>query len=137
MKEKTVLVSGCFDLIHGGHIAFFKEASSFGKLIVCLGSDKNIKMLKHHETLFNQDERLYVVKNINGVHDAVIASGSGMLHSDQVTTTVSMLWLSSGTLSAERGTNVIFVVDAAAARSAMASNSVDGSMPITSSTTSL
>lgn len=79
MRDKVVLVSGCFDLIHGGHIAFFKEAASNGKLIVCLGSDNNIKMLKNHKPLFTQEERLYVVKNIKYVHDAVVATGSGIL----------------------------------------------------------
>ena len=42
MNEKKVMVSGCYDLIHGGHIAFFKTAAAFGKLYVFLGQDKNI-----------------------------------------------------------------------------------------------
>lgn len=29
---KTVFVSGCYDLLHSGHVAFFKEASRFGEL---------------------------------------------------------------------------------------------------------
>ena len=33
MKSKKVLVSGCYDLLHGGHIAFFKTAASYGDLI--------------------------------------------------------------------------------------------------------
>ncbi len=79
MTEKTVLVSGCFDLLHGGHVSFFKEAASFGKLIVCLGSDANIKRLKFHDPLFSQEERLFLVENIKYVHQATIATGTGML----------------------------------------------------------
>jgi len=37
---KKVFVSGCFDLLHSGHIAFFQEASAFGDLYVAIGSDK-------------------------------------------------------------------------------------------------
>ena len=39
---KKVFVSGCFDILHSGHIAFLQEASQFGYLYVGLGSDKTI-----------------------------------------------------------------------------------------------
>ena len=39
---KKVMVSGCFDLLHSGHIAFFETASKYGELYVCIGSDANI-----------------------------------------------------------------------------------------------
>ena len=29
MSNKKVLVSGCYDLLHSGHIAFFKEAARY------------------------------------------------------------------------------------------------------------
>ena len=32
-------VSGCYDLLHSGHVEFFKEASQYGDLYVGLGSD--------------------------------------------------------------------------------------------------
>ena len=35
-----VFVSGCFDMLHSGHVAFFREAASYGDLYVALGSDK-------------------------------------------------------------------------------------------------
>ena len=43
---KKVFVSGCFDMLHSGHIAFFEEAASFGDLYVALGSDKTVYDLK-------------------------------------------------------------------------------------------
>jgi cytidyltransferase-like protein len=76
---KKVLVSGCYDLIHGGHIAFFKEASSYGKLYVSVGSDENIRMLKGKQPYFSQDERCYIVGSIKYVEQAFVASGTGML----------------------------------------------------------
>ena len=45
MKSKKVLVSGCFDLLHGGHIAFLKTAASYGKVFVSVGTDDNLFML--------------------------------------------------------------------------------------------
>jgi len=79
MKSKKVLVSGCYDLLHGGHIAFFKTAATYGNLYVSLGRDENVLMLKGRKPVFSEDERLYIVKSIRYVYDAFLASGKGML----------------------------------------------------------
>ncbi len=76
---KKVLVSGCYDLLHGGHVEFFRTAARFGDLHVCVGSDANIQALKHHRTMFNEKERLFIVQSIRYVHHARISSGTGML----------------------------------------------------------
>lgn len=44
--NKQIMVSGCFDLLHSGHVAFLKEASNFGDLHVCIGNDENVFQLK-------------------------------------------------------------------------------------------
>lgn len=79
MKEKTVMVSGCYDLLHGGHIAFFKTAAAYGKLYVAIGQDKNILQLKGKSPYFSEKERLYIVGSVRYVHEAFISSGTGML----------------------------------------------------------
>lgn len=79
MNRKKVLVSGCYDLLHGGHIAFFKTASSYGNLYVSVGRDENLLLLKGKKPIFSEEERLYVVKSIKYVYDAFLASGTGML----------------------------------------------------------
>jgi cytidyltransferase-like protein len=79
MSNKKVLVSGCYDLLHGGHIAFFKTASAYGDLYVSVGSDENLLLLKGKKPVFSEDERLYIVKSIKYVHDAFLGSGSGLL----------------------------------------------------------
>ena len=79
MKSRKVLVSGCYDLLHGGHIAFFKTAATFGNLYVSLGRDENVLMLKGRKPVFSEEERLYIVKSIRYVYDAFLASGKGML----------------------------------------------------------
>jgi cytidyltransferase-like protein len=78
-KPRKVLVSGCFDLLHAGHIAFLREAASFGRLFVSVGSDQNVERLKGKPPYFSAEERLYIMKNISCVEDAWIGSGKGML----------------------------------------------------------
>jgi cytidyltransferase-like protein len=79
VTEKSVFVSGCFDLLHAGHIAFLKTAAQFGKLYVSVGSDNNLLHLKGKAPFFSQDERLYLIRSIRFVEEAFIATGSGML----------------------------------------------------------
>ncbi len=79
MKSKKVLVSGCYDLLHGGHVAFFKTASLYGNLYVSIGRDENLLFLKGKRPVFSEEERLYIVKSIRYVCDAFLASGTGML----------------------------------------------------------
>jgi cytidyltransferase-like protein len=79
MVSKKVLVSGCYDLLHGGHIAFFKTAAYYGKLYVSIGRDDNLLLLKGKKPYFSQEERLYIVKSIKYVEDAFLASGTGLL----------------------------------------------------------
>jgi cytidyltransferase-like protein len=76
---KKVFVSGCFDLLHSGHIAFFNEAAAFGELYVALGSDQTVFDLKGRAPINSEDERLYMVKSVKCVKDAFISGGSGML----------------------------------------------------------
>jgi cytidyltransferase-like protein len=76
---KKVFVSGCFDLLHSGHIAFFQEASAFGDLYVAIGSDKTVYDLKGRAPVNNEDERLYMIKAVSCVKDAFISTGSGVL----------------------------------------------------------
>ena len=75
--RKKVLVSGCFDLLHSGHVEFFCQAAQHGDLYVRLGTDANIKALKNHEPMYSEAERLFMVKNISCVHDAELSIGSG------------------------------------------------------------
>jgi len=79
MNNKIVMVSGCYDLLHGGHVAFFKTAATYGKLYVSVGRDESLFQLKGKRPFLNEKERLYIVGSIKYVHEAFIASGTGML----------------------------------------------------------
>jgi cytidyltransferase-like protein len=76
---KKVFVSGCYDMLHSGHVAFFEEAASYGDLYVGIGSDKTVYELKARKTINNEQERLYMVKSLKAVKDAWINSGSGLI----------------------------------------------------------
>jgi cytidyltransferase-like protein len=79
MSDKKVLVSGCYDLLHAGHVAFFKTASQYGKLYVSVGKDDNLFRLKGKKPYFSQEERVYMVGSVRYVTEAFVASGDGML----------------------------------------------------------
>ena len=76
---KKVFVSGCYDLLHSGHIEFFRQASEYGNLYVGIGSDATILKYKNHQTVYQENERLYMVKAIKYVKDAFINAGNGIM----------------------------------------------------------
>ena len=80
---KKVFVSGCYDMLHSGHVAFFEEAAQYGDLYVGIGSDKTIQDLKARKTINTDAERLYMVKALKVVKDAWINSGDGILDFDE------------------------------------------------------
>ena len=77
--SKKVFVSGCYDLLHSGHVEFFRQASQYGDLYVGIGSDATILEYKHHKTVYSEQERLFMVKSIRYVKDAFINAGSGIM----------------------------------------------------------
>lgn len=77
--SKKVFVSGCFDMLHSGHVAFFKEASTYGDLYVGIGSDTTIAELKGRQTINSEQERIYMINAIKYVKKAFVNSGSGIL----------------------------------------------------------
>ena len=76
---KKVFVSGCYDLLHSGHVEFFKQASQFGELYVGIGSDATYQEYKHRKPMFPEEERLFMVQSIRYVKEAYINQGSGVI----------------------------------------------------------
>ena len=74
--HKKVIVSGCYDWLHSGHVRFFEEVSTLGDLYVVVGNDANVTFLKgagHPQ--FGQDERHYMVQAVRFVHQALVSTG--------------------------------------------------------------
>jgi len=76
---KKVFVSGCYDLLHSGHVEFFRQAAEYGDLYVGIGSDKTILHYKNHKTVYSEQERLFMVRSIRYVKQAYINQGDGIL----------------------------------------------------------
>jgi len=70
MREKIVYVALSLDIIHHGHINIIKKASSFGKLVVGLITDKAIASNKRIP-LLDYDSRKKILENIKGVYKIV------------------------------------------------------------------
>jgi len=78
-QRKKVFVTGCFDMLHSGHIAFFEEAAKYGDVYVGLGSDETVFNLKGRYPIHNQDERKYIIDALACVRECYINSGSGIM----------------------------------------------------------
>ena len=82
--RKKVVVTGCYDWFHSGHVRFFEEVSTYGDLYVMLGNDDNLRLLKGEgHPLFPQEERRYLVGSIKYVKQALVSSGQGWLDAEQ------------------------------------------------------
>jgi cytidyltransferase-like protein len=80
---KRVVVTGCFDWLHSGHVRFFLDAAAFGELYVIVGSDENVGLLKGPgHPLRNQEERRYMVGAVRCVHRSLISSGHGWMDAE-------------------------------------------------------
>ena len=81
--RKKVLVTGCYDWMHTGHVRFFEEVSEYGDVYAVVGHDANISLLKgpgHPQ--FSQDERRYMVQAVRYVSQALVSTGNGWLDAE-------------------------------------------------------
>ena len=74
-----VFVSGCFDVLHSGHIAFLEEAASYGDVYVSIGSDATVMALKNRKTMYTEDERKYMLEAIRYVKEVYIGPDTGKI----------------------------------------------------------
>jgi cytidyltransferase-like protein len=78
-KRKKVFVTGCFDMLHSGHVAFLIEAALHGDVYVGIGSDETVGKLKGRFPIKNQDERKYMLESLRCVTRCTVNSGSGIM----------------------------------------------------------
>jgi cytidyltransferase-like protein len=82
-QQKKVVVTGCFDWFHSGHVRFFEEVSGLGDLYVVAGSDQNVELLKGKgHPMYHQDERRYMVQSIRYVKQALLSTGNGWMDAE-------------------------------------------------------
>lgn len=72
-KVKKIFVSGCYDILHGGHIEFFNQAKSLGDyLIVCFAGDKSLKLHKNKAPSLPEIHKKKVLEALRMVDEVVI-----------------------------------------------------------------
>lgn len=71
---KKVLVGGCFDLLHFGHISFLKQAKALGDyLVVALESDENARRMKgDNRPIHNQKQRKEMLEALSVVNEVLM-----------------------------------------------------------------
>lgn len=70
--SNTVLVNGCFDLLHPGHIYLLGRAREIadritGKVLVAVNNDSSAWTLKNRQPIMNQYERLAILDALRAV----------------------------------------------------------------------
>lgn len=67
--QTIVLATGCFDILHVGHLYFLRDASMQGDvLVVGVNSDRAVKMIKGlHRPIIEQDQRAELIAAIRCV----------------------------------------------------------------------
>jgi cytidyltransferase-like protein len=80
LARPMVVVTGCFDWLHSGHIRFFEEAAALGTLLVVVGSDRNVRELKGGgHPRFPQEVRRFMVQAVRSVARAIVSTGRGWM----------------------------------------------------------
>lgn len=81
VQRKVVMTTGCYDVLHAGHVRHLERARSLGsKLIVALNSDISIKALKGNERPINpQNQRKAVLEALRCVDEVRLFDGPDAL----------------------------------------------------------
>ena len=71
---KTLLITGCFDILHIGHIRLLRFAKSLdAKIIIAIDSDEKVRNDKGNMRPFNnQKDRQEFLESINGVDKVIV-----------------------------------------------------------------
>lgn len=71
-----VFVSGCYDVLHGGHVEFFRQARALGDhLTVCFASDKVLALHKHRPSSLPEPHKRYMLEALECVDEVVMGEG--------------------------------------------------------------
>ena len=75
-KQKVVLASGVFDLLHLGHVRFLEEAKKAGGkdaiLIVIVARDSTVEKMKGRKPIMSEDQRQALVESLKVTDKAVL-----------------------------------------------------------------
>lgn len=81
LPARFAMVDGCFDPLHRGHIAYFREAAELGLPVLCnLACDDYLRDHKRREPLLAEDERAAVIDAVRYI-DYVFLARHGTAYS--------------------------------------------------------
>jgi cytidyltransferase-like protein len=70
---KKVFVSGCYDILHAGHVEFFKQAKALGDyLIVSFASDAVLQKYKGRKSALPEEHKRYLIESLRMVDEVVM-----------------------------------------------------------------
>jgi cytidyltransferase-like protein len=70
---KKVFVSGCYDIIHGGHVEFFSQAKSLGDyLIVSFAGEKSLKLHKNRKSSLPVYHKQRLLESLTMIDEVVV-----------------------------------------------------------------
>ena len=73
---KKVFVSGCYDILHAGHIQFFEEARSLGDyLVVSFASSEVLWIHKHRKSSIPDEHKKVLLESLRMVDKVVVGKG--------------------------------------------------------------
>lgn len=67
-----VLVGGCFDLLHYGHLSFLKSAADLGNLVVALEKDSSIVLSKGNKPIHTHRQRAEILAELMCVSQVLL-----------------------------------------------------------------
>ncbi|WP_051908464.1 adenylyltransferase/cytidyltransferase family protein [Candidatus Odyssella acanthamoebae] len=67
-----ILVGGCFDLLHYGHLNFLKASAKLGALVVALESDIAIQLRKGSAPIHTQRQRAEILAELQCVDTVIL-----------------------------------------------------------------
>lgn len=71
--NKKVFVSGCYDILHGGHIEFFNQAKALGDyLIVSFASEKTLEKYKNKKSSIPEAHKRKILESLRMVDEVVM-----------------------------------------------------------------
>ena len=72
---KKVFVSGCYDILHAGHVQFFEDARALGEfLTVCFASDAVLLLAKKRKSSMPEDNKKILIGALRCVDEVVTSS---------------------------------------------------------------
>ena len=71
---KKILTVGVYDYLHIGHVNLFRRAKELGDYLIVAVQDSDfiLKYKPNTKILYNTDERMYMVRSIRYVDEAVV-----------------------------------------------------------------